>query len=138
MHGQVVPTPLPVGTRARIQAPTLPEGGLTGRLLGQREDTVFFRPEHRPYTFPLITREIRRVDLVVAHRRNTKVGFAVGTLLGMGLGTAVALGTSDMEQLPRGAAIGGGIGLVVGTLVGGLTRTEVWGRYEAPLQVAAP
>src|SRR5512147_989043 len=78
------PPPLPVGTHARIHAPMMPLEGLSGRLLGQRQDTILFRPDHRSYLYQLRVREIQRVDLVVARRRNTREGLAVGTLFGMG------------------------------------------------------
>jgi hypothetical protein len=135
------PPTLPAGTRARVHAPLIPIGGTTGRLLGQSQDTVLFRPDHRSYVYRLPVGSIRRLDLVVGHRRNTLVGIAIGGFLGTGLGAGagLSLGQGDRgHDSGTGAALGAGVAVLLGAVFGTLHRTSEWAPYNQPVRVAAP
>ena len=141
-QGAETPPPtLPAGTRARVHAPLIRIGGATGRLLGQRQDTVLFRPDHRSYVYRLPVASIRRLDLVARQRRNTLVGIAVGGLLGTGLGAGAGLGFGQGDRghdAGTGAAVGAGVGVLLGAVFGTLDRTTEWAIYNQPVRVAAP
>ena len=138
LEAQEVPAPLPVGTRAWIYGSQVPDRGLKGTLLGQKQDSVLFQPDGQRARLVLPLRTIRRV--LVSKQRISRVGtgLVVGGLLGGAVGAIISLGGGDTSQdLPLGFAIGGVVGLAVGAAVGSVLRTEHWRRQAAPLRVEA-
>jgi hypothetical protein len=136
LKAQEVTAPLPVGTRAWIYGSQVPDRGLKGTLLGQRQDSVLFQPDGKGARLVLPLRTIRRVLLSERRTSRLSTGLIVGGLLGGALGAVISLGGGDTSQdLPLGFALGAGAGLAVGAAVGSVLRTEHWRRRAEPLRV---
>ena len=131
------------GARARLVTPTLPAEQQIVQIEATTNDTVVFRSENYPVTRSLALSEISAVDVSVGHRRETARGAMIGLGTGIALGAIAGyasyepcegfciLGPETRGQSAAWGGIAGGVlGLVAGTTIGFLTRSEKWQRVH--------
>ena len=127
------------GARARLVSASLQEDQQIVRIISTSNDTVVFRSETYPVTRSLPLAEIQRVEVSSGLHRNTARGAVYGLFAGGIAGAIIGAVTytpcegwcimvpnSSGEAAAFGAAVFGAVGLVAGTIVGGLTQTEEW------------
>jgi len=141
LGAQVVPPPLAPGVRVRVVAPasdghSRPEMVLQGAFVRASGDTIFLR--EGPYQQGAVLEGRRSLEVRAGrHRqwvRGALVGVAAGTVI-FGVPAAVASAGGDGPGLfivLYASAAGGAIGLLTGTLVGGLSVREEWVPVRQP------
>ena len=137
------PSRLETGARVRLVAPAIPADEQIVRIEGTANDTLVFRSERYPVTRSLALSEISSVDVSLGQRRRTARGAIVG--LGTGVLVGAVVGYMTFEPCegfcmfePTTASgnaawvgMGGGLlGLVAGTTIGFLTKSERWQRVH--------
>jgi hypothetical protein len=131
------------GARARLVTPTLPADQQIVQIEATANDTIVFRSEKYPVTRSLALSEISAVDVSVGHRRQTARGAMIGLGTGLALGAIAGyaayepcdgfciLGPDTQGQSAAWGGIAGGVlGLVAGTTIGFLTKSEKWQRVH--------
>jgi hypothetical protein len=134
---------LETGARARLVAPSIPEGEQIVRIEGTANDTLVFRSERYPVTRSLALREISSVDVSVGQRRRTARGALIGLGTGVLVGAVAGYATFEpcegfcmFEPTSAGGnaawvGLGGGLlGLVAGTTIGFVMKSEKWQRVH--------
>jgi hypothetical protein len=137
------PARLESGARARIVTPTLPAEQQIVQIEAAANDTIVFRSEKYPVTRSLALSEISALDVSVGHRRQTARGAIIGLGTGIALGAIAGYATYEPcegfcilgpQTQGQGAAwggiAGGVLGLVAGTTIGFLTKSEKWQRVH--------
>ena len=137
------PVRLESGARVRLVAPAIPVGEQIVRIEGTANDTLVFRSEGYPVTRSLALSEISSVDVSLGQRRRTARGALMGLGTGVLVGAVVGYMTFEpcegfcmFEPTTAGGnaawvGLGGGLlGLVAGTTVGFLTKSERWQRVH--------
>jgi len=137
------PARLESGARVRLVAPAIPVGEQIVRIEGTANDTLVFRSERYPVTRSLALSEISSVDVSLGQRRRTARGALIGLGTGVMAGAIVGYMTFEpcegwcmFEPTTAGGSaawggLGGGLlGLVAGTTIGFLTKTERWQRVH--------
>ena len=127
------------GTRARLVSASLQQDQQIVRIISTSNDTVVFRSETYPVTRSLALAEIQRVEVSNGVHRNTGRGAVIGLLAGGISGAIIGAATytpcegwcileptSSGQAAAWGAALLGGVGLVAGTVIGALNKTEEW------------
>jgi hypothetical protein len=142
------PPHLETGARVRLVAPAIPAGEQIVRIEGTTNDTLVFRSERYPVTRSLALSEISSVDVSLGQRRRT----ARGAIMGLGTGVVVGAVVGYMTFEPcegfcmfepttasgnaAWVGLGGGLlGLVAGTTIGFLTKSERWQRVHTRTSV---
>lgn len=134
---------LETGARVRLISPTLQPNQQIVRILSARRDTVVFRSERNPVTRSLALSEISAVEVSLGEQRRTRRGAVIGLLSGAAIGgiagyvayepcTGFCLfGPSSAESdAAWGGLAGGVVGLLVGTTIGWLSKSEKWQRVQ--------
>ena len=137
------PPRLESGARARLVTPTLPAEQQIVQIEATTNDTVVFRSESYPVSRSLALSDISAVDVSVGHRRQTARGAAVGLGTGIALGAIAGYATFEPcegfcilgpetrgQSAAWGGVAGGVLGLVAGTTIGFLTKSEKWQRVH--------
>lgn len=137
----VRPEPLP-GTFVRIVSPRLSTGApVSGTIRSWSADSVGFQPEHDPAILVLPASEVSSVEWPVTRGRQTTRGGLIGGGIGAVVG-AIAAGAAAEDcsggflcfppeaMALLGAAVGFGVGGVVGGTLGYLTHWTKWEHGE--------
>lgn len=137
------PPRLESGARARLVTPTLPAEQQIVQIEATTNDTVVFRSENYPVVRSLALSEINAVDVSVGHRRQTARGAMIGLGTGIVLGAIAGYASYEpcegfciLEPETRGqhmawnGVAGGVVGLIAGTTIGFLTKSEKWQRVH--------
>jgi hypothetical protein len=137
------PAGLENGARVRLVAPAIPVGEQIVRIEKTANDTLVFRSERNPVTRSVALSEITSVDVSLGQRRRTARGALIG--LGTGVLAGAIAGYATFEPCEGwcmfapttagGSAAWGGLGggllgLVAGTTIGFLTKSERWQRVH--------
>jgi len=134
---QQQPPPLEPGARVRVTAPDLGISKQVATFEAVRGDTLVVLAESRMFC-PLAS--VTRLDVYGGQKSNTLKGMGYGLLIGAGVGVLVgavvpcrdALDFSyESDCVKIGGAAGAVVGLLVGTTVGLLNKTDRW--EEVPL-----
>ena len=131
------------GARVRLVTSALPEDQRVVRIVSTGRDTISFRSERAPITRTVAVRDITAIEVSTGKRRHTLRGAMIGLAAGAGVGAVIGYATYEecegwcmfAPSSPSGSAAlnataGGLIGLVTGTAIGFLTRTEKWQRLQ--------
>lgn len=131
------------GVRARLVSATLPPEQQVVRIVSTTRDTVVFRSERYPVTRSLAVSEISAVDVSLGQRRQTARGAGIGLLSGVVIGAVAGYATFEpcegwclfgpstrSGSVALSATAGGLLGLVAGTTIGFLRKTEKWKRVR--------
>src|SRR5687767_15287993 len=143
------PARLESGARARLVTPSLPAGQQIVQIEATANDTVVFRSERYPVTRSLALSEISAVDVSLGQRRRTLRGAGIGLAAGATIGAVAGYATYEPcngwcffgPSSPEGAAAWGGaaggvLGLVAGTTIGFLMKSEKWQRVQSNTSIA--
>ena len=136
------------GARVRLISPTLQPNQQIVRILSTGNDTVVFRSERNPVTRSLALSEISAVDVSLGEQRRTRRGAVIGLLSGAAIGGIAGYATYEpctgicfLEPASAGSnaawtgAAGGAMGLLVGTTIGWLSKSEKWQRVQLNTRV---
>lgn len=134
----VRPDPLP-GTYVRIVSPRFSTGApVRGTIRSWSADSVGFQRDGDPAVLVLPAREVSSVEWPVSRGRQTKSGGLIGLVLGLAVGTGVAVATAEdcspgawlcfspEEQALLGGMGGGAVGVVIGSVIGYLSHQTTW------------
>jgi len=134
---------LETGARVRLTSPTLPPDQEIVRILSAGSDTVVFRSERNPVTRSLALNEISAVEVSLGEQRRTRRGAVIGLLSGAAIGGIAGYATYEpctgycfLEPASAGSnaawsgLAGGTMGLLVGTTIGWLSKSEKWQRVQ--------
>jgi hypothetical protein len=117
-----------IGMRLRVSVADRPE--LVGTVLGRRDSTLYLRLASNahgvPDTIGIRQAAIRSVEVSHGTRGHVLTGMLIGGAAGAGLGAAVAACNNCFGGPVAGAILGGGSGLLIGGVIGALTRSERW------------
>src|SRR5687767_2084428 len=143
------PVQLDSGTRVRLTSLRLPADQQIVRIISTANDTVVFRSERYPVTRSLALSEISAVDVSLGQRRRTLRGAGIGLAAGATIGAVAGYATYEPcngwcffgPSSPEGAAAWGGaaggvLGLVAGTTIGFLMKSEKWQRVQSNTSIA--
>jgi hypothetical protein len=136
------------GARVRLISSVLPADQQVGRIVATSNDTVVFRSDRNPVTRSLALTEITAVDVSMGKSRGTRRGAGMGLLVGAGLGAVLGYTSyepcegfclfgpsSRSESTMFLGAVGGTLGLVIGTTFGFLSKSENWQRVRPNTQI---
>jgi hypothetical protein len=116
-----------IGSRLRISVADQPE--LVGTVLGRRDSILYLGRASNANgvadTIGIDQAAIRRVEVSHGTRGHVLTGMLIGGAAGTGLGAAVACNNCFGGPV-AGAILGGGSGLLIGGVIGALTRSERW------------
>jgi len=131
---QEQPPPLEPGARVRV---TVPSRDLTKHVESFRQlraDTLVLESMWLPLS------DVTRLDLYAGRQSHTLAGAGIGFLVGAGIGAIVVASAGDLDNCDPFSAtecaliLGGipaGVGLLIGTVAGALSKTDKW--EEVPL-----
>jgi hypothetical protein len=119
------------GNRVRVTAPRISGTRIVGTYARMDADTFVVEVGGDTRSFPRTA--VIRLEVSVGRKGNAEKGALYGALLGAGIG-ALALGTSSLcADLEAGGtcalvgAGGGGLGgLLIGALIGSVSKTDRW------------
>jgi len=136
------------GDKVRIYAPDIYSETFRGTIYGINTAEIILDFEGVLHIFPLTS--IERLDVSYGKKRRTGRGALIGLTSGAFLGTLISLTTYEEcnsdefmgclfhfdkgESALLGAAAGGFIGLIAGTAIGSIIKTDVWVRL--PLEIS--
>lgn len=139
-------TELATGARVRLTSPTLKNQQVV-RIVSVGSDTVVFRSDATPETRRLALRDISVVETSLGERRRTGRGAVIGLLAGAVIGGIAGYQAHDACDdafptaltgclSPVGAGgsaailgvVGGAAGLLIGSSIGWLAKSEKWQR----------
>ncbi len=139
---------LEAGARVRLTSPKLPARDRIVRIVAAGGDTISFRSERDSMVRTLPLTDIDAVEVSLGQRRQVARGAGLGVLVGGALGGVVGyatytpcegfciLGPSSRGESAVFGALGGGVlGLVVGTTIGVVRKTEKWQRVQSTTRV---
>jgi hypothetical protein len=132
------------GDKVRISAPNIYPETVRGTIYGINTTQITLNIEGDYYIFPL--NSIERLDVSLGKKRHTGDGALIGLTGGALLGGLIGSTTyepcnedeerygcsfhfSEKTSVQLGALAFGTIGLVVGTVIGAVIKTDVWKRY---------
>ncbi len=136
---------LTVGTKARVRAPSVVVGRLTGIVLARGADSVTMSRENAtPVTLPLAALTSLEISRGKSHGRGAWKGALWGGGIMFGLGLILPMEectdsatTRRCEPGSRGeSAVFGAVGgATIGVIVGAIVGSERWERAALPLRV---
>jgi hypothetical protein len=117
-----------IGSRLRVSVADQPE--LVGTVLGRRDSILYLGRASNangvPDTIGIEQAAIRRVEVSHGTRGHALPGMLIGGAAGAGLGAAIFACNHCFGGSVAGAILGGGSGLLIGGVLGALTRSERW------------
>jgi hypothetical protein len=142
--GQQSGMQLETGARLRLTSPGLQSDRQIGRIVSLTSDSMMFRSERYPVSRSIARSDIREVEVSIGEKRRTGRGAVIGLLAGSVIGVVVGAQAGDEACVPTivgcpeimstgeaaalFGAIGGAAGLLVGSTVGWLAKSERWKR----------
>jgi hypothetical protein len=131
--------PVVVGSRIRIEVPTVLAGRFEGTVTEIDEHSLLIELENRP-VIRVPRQAITQLDVSLGRRRQ----FRKGAMIGAGIGALVIFGLSANEieesgiTKPQLVAIGLAPGAFWGATIGALVKTERWAAVPmAPVPVSS-
>ena len=131
------------GARARLISVALPTDQQVVSIISATSDSIVFRPERTSVTRRLALSEIAAIDISIGQRRKTVQGALIGLATGVGIGATLGYVTYEAcndwcfltpasagGNAMLGATAGGLAGLLAGTTIGFLTKSETWHRIQ--------
>ncbi|MDQ3673522.1 MAG: hypothetical protein M3365_03990 [Gemmatimonadota bacterium] len=130
------------GARVRLTTASIPARQVM-RIVSATDDAIVVRSERDAETRTLARTEITAMDVSTGQRRHTLRGAGIGALAGAAAGALAEYSTYEecegicfFEPTSRGGAatagavVGGVAGLLVGTTIGFLLKSESWQRVQ--------
>ena len=134
------------GTRVRIKAPSISKLPLVGTVVPAGADTLKVRLKWHAIPLAIPLASVTRLDVSIGQKRNAGKGALIGLLVGGVTGVWVWAVYGEKSASPSSgnffsggswdyqfsctiggcAASLGGLGLVVGSVLGGILKTEKW------------
>ena len=132
VRAKVVP-----GARVRITAPSVADHRLVGTVVTLDADTLKLRSKKQAVLLAIPVSGVAKLDVNTGRKRNFLKGAAIGAVSVGSLGAVIGLGSGDDdpddflaftagEKAMINAIYLGGLGLVMGTLIGAIVKTEKW------------
>jgi hypothetical protein len=119
------------GDRVRVTAPTIDRDPLVGTLVSMGPDTCVLEVEGRAEPLALPLAPVTRLEVSRGQKSHTLWGAGIGLVAGGAAGAAIGSASSRGDEYSglvtlAYAAGGAWLGLLFGTAIGAVIRTERW------------